>query len=69
MIQPSLSQLDQNSRQLLTPDEVAQYLRIPKGTLANWRYQSIGPPYVRLGRHVRYHLDALERWVAQQART
>jgi hypothetical protein len=48
---------------LLTPAEVSEYLGIPMGTLANWRYLGLGPSFVRLGRHVRYrHLD-LSTWV------
>jgi excisionase family DNA binding protein len=39
---------------LLSPEEVAEMLGVPVGTLANWRYQGRGPAFVKIGRHVRY---------------
>ncbi|MGW0764664.1 helix-turn-helix domain-containing protein [Streptomyces sp. NPDC002676] len=32
----------------LTPREVAARLRVHVGTLANWRYQGVGPKYTKL---------------------
>lgn len=54
---------------LLTPDEVAELLGIPTGTLANWRYQRLGPTYLRVGRHVRYRRADVETWLDHQAVT
>lgn len=48
---------------LLTPEEVSKILRIPVGTLAQWRYRRIGPPYLKIGHHVRYQGDALDAWI------
>lgn len=48
---------------LLSVDEVAEYLQIPRGTLANWRYQGIGPTYIRVGRHVRYRANDVDDWL------
>lgn len=52
---------------LLTPQEVAKILQIPVGTLGQWRYRRIGPPYLKIGHHVRYKSDALEAWINDQA--
>ena len=53
---------------LLTPSEVADYLRRPEKTLAMWRYRHIGPPYVKLaGGHVRYRRSAVEKWIDAQS--
>ena len=52
---------------LLTPLEVAETLKVPVGTLAQWRYRRIGPPYMRIGRHVRYRAQELEAWIRRQA--
>lgn len=49
---------------LLTPDEVSDYLGVPLGTLANWRYQGRGPAFVRLGRHVRYRATDVAEWIS-----
>lgn len=39
---------------LLTPDEVAQLLRVDERTLSNWRYRGIGPVFSKVGGLVRY---------------
>lgn len=49
---------------LLTPDQVSEYLDVPLGTLANWRYQGRGPAFVRLGRHVRYRATDIAEWIS-----
>ncbi|MDO0914620.1 helix-turn-helix domain-containing protein [Streptomyces sp. DT2A-34] len=53
---------------LATPDEVADYLKIPKRTLDQWRYLGIGPKSVRVGRHCRYRWADVERWLAEHER-
>ena len=48
----------------LPPEEAAGYLGIALGTLRNWtsaRYV----PFCRRGRVVRYHRDALDRWLSK----
>lgn len=52
---------------LMDPTEVSQYLGVPTGTLANWRYQRRGPAFVRVGRHVRYRAEDVAEWIAQRA--
>lgn len=43
--------------QLLTPDEVADRLRISVGTLANWRVSGSGPLYIEVTpRCIRYRM-------------
>lgn len=49
---------------LLTPDQAAQYLHVKVQTLANWRGVGRGPVFVRVGRLIRYRLDALDKWIA-----
>lgn len=51
---------------LLTPAQVGQYLGVPLGTLANWRYQGRGPAFIRFGRHVRYRATDIAVWVDRQ---
>lgn len=48
---------------LMTPRELSSYLGVPSGTLANWRYQGYGPPFVKVGRQVRYRSDDLDNWL------
>ena len=56
-------------RPLATPGDLAEYLGIPEHTLAQWRYQGLGPVFLRVGRHVRYSWDAIERWLTEQSRS
>jgi excisionase family DNA binding protein len=53
---------------LLTVDEVSAYLKVPVGTLYNWRSRGEGPRAARLGRHLRYRRSDLEAWIAERAR-
>lgn len=51
---------------LMDATEVSEYLGVPRGTLANWRYQHRGPAFVRVGRHVRYRAEDVGRWLASR---
>ncbi|MFF0184905.1 helix-turn-helix domain-containing protein [Streptomyces sp. NPDC005244] len=54
----------------LTPQEVAARLRVHPGTLANWRYQGVGPRYRKLteakNSPVRYALGDVEDYMARE---
>ncbi|HEU4319881.1 MAG TPA: helix-turn-helix domain-containing protein [Acidimicrobiia bacterium] len=52
--------------QLMTIQELAQYLSVPVGTLYQWRYRREGPPGFRVGRHVRYRRSDVQEWIEQQ---
>jgi predicted DNA-binding transcriptional regulator AlpA len=55
---------------LLTPKETAGFLGIPEGTLAQWRSQRRGPPYIKLeGRLVRYRALALQEYLSRHTVT
>jgi excisionase family DNA binding protein len=47
----------------LTQNEVAELLRLPVRTVEDWRLTRNGPPWLKLGRHVRYERDDLLEWV------
>lgn len=49
---------------LLTPTQAAEMLGVPEGTLSQWRSQRRGPPFVKLGRLVRYRALDLDRYIA-----
>jgi hypothetical protein len=51
-------------RKMATTRELSAWLDIPEETLRWWRAHGQGPPYVRLGRHVRYPMPEVDRWVA-----
>jgi excisionase family DNA binding protein len=51
------------SDRLLTISEVAAYLNVPVGTMYQWRHRGVGPVGLRVGRHVRYRMRDLDRWL------
>ena len=53
-------------RRLLRPDELASFLGIPLATIYQWRSRGNGPCGIRVGRHVRYRIEDVERWLDEQ---
>lgn len=51
---------------LMTTEELADELELSAGTLANWRSAGSGPPYVKLGRQVRYNRIDVDDWISGQ---
>ena len=53
-----------SSRVYLTQEEVAERYRglVSVGTLANWRFQGIGPPFRKIGKAVLYAESDLDAW-------
>lgn len=50
-------------QQLLTEREAAKLLGVSHRTLQAWRQRQIGPPYLKIGRSVRYNPDGLLKWI------
>jgi excisionase family DNA binding protein len=48
----------------LTPLEAARYVRISVSTLAKWRVYGGGPPFIRIGRVIRYSRGELDAYMA-----
>lgn len=55
-----------DEQDLLMPAEVAKHLRVGLRTLTRWRSKGEGPAYSKIGRHVVYHIDDVEDFVAAQ---
>ena len=54
-------------KEWMTPDELATYLRVPLGTVYNWRSRGDGPRGYKIGRHVRYAVEDVDIWLDSQA--
>jgi predicted DNA-binding transcriptional regulator AlpA len=54
---------------LVTEPEAARILAISVRTLQAWRVQDAGPPYVRVGRLIRYVRSSLIAWVKSRTHT
>ena len=52
--------------ELWSIEETSAYLRIPAGTLYQWRHRRMGPPAFKVGRHLRYDPAAVRAWVMGQ---
>lgn len=48
---------------LLGPQELADWLGVPLGTVYRWRTNGDGPPGLRVGKHLRYRVQDVERWL------
>jgi predicted DNA-binding transcriptional regulator AlpA len=53
-------------REFLTEEQLAAEWGVRPQTLAAMRCRGGGPPYVKVGRLVRYRRDAVERWEASR---
>lgn len=52
---------------LLDIEQTAELLKVTPQTLATWRARRVGPPYVKMVRHlIRYRKADLETWIASQ---
>lgn len=52
---------------LLSPADLAALLQVPLNTVYRWRSAGVGPPALRVGRHTRYRLAEVNRWLDAQA--
>jgi len=50
-------------RKALTPKDCENIYGLNVGTLANMRFQKIGPRYYKLGKKVLYRVEDIEQWL------
>ena len=53
---------------LMTPNEAAKILKVSLSWLAKARMRGDGPPYIRVGRSIRYAEAALIQWMKSRQR-
>ena len=53
--------------ELWTPAEMADFLKISTTTACNWRSLKQGPAYLKLGKLVRYRADVVRAWALGEA--
>jgi hypothetical protein len=54
--------------EFLTPKETAVFLRMSESWLAKARMRKDGPPFIEIGRSIRYSKGALLRWLKSRER-
>lgn len=57
-----------NASLVFTPEETADRLKVSLSWLAKARMRGDGPPYIRIGRSIRYTEVALLYWMKSQQR-
>jgi len=50
---------------MLKSAEVARRLRVNQSTLSRWRFEGLGPRFIKVGGLYRYPSDLLELWISQ----
>ncbi|WP_405615267.1 helix-turn-helix domain-containing protein [Streptomyces sp. NBC_01508] len=57
----------------LTPAQAGREMGVSPQTLANWRWQGIGPEYIKLtpgrGGRIRYTRRAVDEWLRERTST
>jgi excisionase family DNA binding protein len=53
---------------LLTPKEAAERLKVSLSWLAKARMRGDGPPFIKIGRSIRYSETALQQWMKSRQR-
>lgn len=48
---------------MITPEELAAYLRKAPGTLYKWAARGFGPAFVRVGHDLRYWPEDVKSWL------
>jgi predicted DNA-binding transcriptional regulator AlpA len=62
-------ELNLQDERLLTPKEAASFLRVSDSWLAKARMRGDGPPFLKVGRSIRYSRAALVQWLNGQLRS
>ena len=52
---------------LMSPEDVAVYVRVPVATVLVWRRKGTGPRASRVGKHLRYRREDVDRWLEERA--
>jgi predicted DNA-binding transcriptional regulator AlpA len=65
---PKAAPQPSSGERLLPPNDAANFLRVSVSFLAKARMRGDGPPYVKLGRSVRYRESDLVHWMKSRLR-
>jgi Helix-turn-helix domain len=57
---------DEGGCRLLGQNQLSDMLGVPVGTLEQWRTRGGGPPFLRIGRYVKYDLSDIREWLVSR---
>jgi excisionase family DNA binding protein len=63
-----IPQMMTDAAALLNEKEAARFLSMSYRTLQSWRSAGEGPPYLKLGRSIRYRRSDLMSWIEKSQR-
>jgi excisionase family DNA binding protein len=49
--------------QILSAQDLADYLQVPLATVYKWRSLGTGPTGLKAGRHLRFRKEEVDRWL------
>lgn len=54
---------------LMSSEELAEYVGVPIQTIYSWRVRKVGPRGIKIGRHTRYRVSEVRRWLDEKERS
>ncbi|WP_417556518.1 helix-turn-helix transcriptional regulator [Microbacterium sp.] len=51
---------------LLTKEQIADYFGVSPRTVEAWRFNTVGPPAVKVGKHLRWTAGTIRKYVFDQ---
>ena len=61
-----MNPLEEEARELLTANDIADYLGISVRTVYWWRSKGLGPQGIRIGRHLRFRMSDFLEWLDEK---
>lgn len=55
------------NQSLISVATLSVWLDVPISTIYRWRYEGVGPPSYRVGRHVKFSPAEIEEWLAARS--
>jgi predicted DNA-binding transcriptional regulator AlpA len=55
-----------DTRALASAQQVSEHLGVPVQSLYAWRHRGVGPRAIRVGRHLRWRWEEIDRWLDEQ---
>jgi helix-turn-helix protein len=62
------SPIERDTRALTSEKDAARFLSVSQRTLQAWRALGSGPPYIKMGRAIRYCMADLIAWTESKRR-
>lgn len=54
------------SQALMSVQELADYVGVPRSTVYRWNYNGSGPRFLRVGKYSRYRRADVDAWLAER---